>query len=73
MKEQPLVSVLMTAYNRELLIAEAIDSVLASTYQNFELIISDDASSDNTFKIANEFAARDSRIKIWVNETYHNQ
>ena len=45
---QPLVSVLMTAYNREKYIAEAIESVLASTYQNFELIIVDDCSKDKT-------------------------
>ena len=50
--EQPLVSVLMTAYNREKYIAEAIESVLASTCKNFELIIVDDCSADNTVAIA---------------------
>lgn len=65
----PLVSVLMTAYNREKYIAEAIESVLASTYTNFELIIVDDCSKDNTVKIAEEYAAKDERINVYVNET----
>lgn len=64
----PLVSVLMTAYNREKFIAEAIDSVLESTYNNFELIIVDDASTDKTVEIARNFEKKDSRIKVYVNE-----
>ena len=52
MIEAPLVSVLMTAYNRQQFIAEAIESVLASSYQNFELIIVDDCSTDSTLQIA---------------------
>lgn len=66
--ETPLVSVLMTAYNREQYISEAIESVLASTYTNFELIIVDDCSSDNTLLIAQSYKAMDSRIKIYLNE-----
>ena len=68
MNENILVSVLMTCYNREDFIGEAIESVLASTYQNFELIISDDASTDNTIAIAKKFQQQDSRIQIFVNE-----
>lgn len=68
MKEQPLVSVLMTAYNREKYIAEAIESVLASTYTNFELIIVDDCSTDNTLAIAKSYEKKDSRIKVYRNE-----
>lgn len=64
----PLVSVLMTAYNREKYIAEAIESVLASTYKNFELIIVDDRSSDNTLSIAKSYAAKDERIRVYCNE-----
>ncbi len=64
----PLVSVLMTAYNRENYIAEAIESVLASTYTNFELIIVDDGSVDNTVHIARNYEQSDSRIKVFVNE-----
>lgn len=58
----------MTAYNREKYIAEAIESVLVSTYTNFELIIVDDCSVDNTVQIAKEFAAKDNRIKVFLNE-----
>ena len=64
----PLVSVLMTAYNREKYIGEAIESVLASSYSNFEFIIVDDCSSDNTVDIINAFAQKDKRIQIHVNE-----
>lgn len=64
----PLVSVLMTAYNREKYIAEAIESVLASSYQNWELIIVDDGSTDSTVNIARGFEAKDRRIKVYVNE-----
>lgn len=60
----------MTAYNREQYIGKAIQSVIDSTYENFELIIVDDCSKDNTVNIANAFAAKDSRIKVFVNE--HN-
>lgn len=66
--QQPLVSVLMTAYNREKYIGEAIESVLNSTYSSFELIIVDDCSKDNTVSIAEAIAATDSRVKVYVNE-----
>jgi glycosyltransferase involved in cell wall biosynthesis len=65
---KPLVSVLMTAYNREKYIAEAIESVLSSTYTNFELIIVDDCSNDQTVAIANGYKERDSRVYVYVNE-----
>ncbi len=58
----------MTAYNREKFISEAIKSVLASTYQNWELIIVDDSSTDSTVQIAERFAKRECRIKLVVNE-----
>ncbi len=64
----PLVSVLMTAYNREKYIAAAIESVLSSSYANFELIIVDDCSGDTTVAIAREYEVKDSRIKLYVNE-----
>jgi glycosyltransferase involved in cell wall biosynthesis len=64
----PLVSVLMTAYNREKYIGEAIDSVLASSYGNIELIIVDDCSGDGTVKIARNYEAKDLRVRVYVNE-----
>ena len=65
---EPLVSVLMTAYNREKYLAEAIESVLSSEYKNIELIIVDDCSKDNTPAIMRFFASSDSRISIYFNE-----
>lgn len=65
---EPLVSILMTAYNRQHFISEAIESVIASTYQNWELIIVDHCSKDNTVSIATSYADKDSRINIFINE-----
>lgn len=67
-KDQPLVSVLMTSYNREKYIAEAIESVLNSTYRNFELIIVDDCSKDKTVALASNYANRDNRVKLFINQ-----
>jgi glycosyltransferase involved in cell wall biosynthesis len=63
----PLVSVLMTSYNREKYISDSIRSVLHSTYENFELIVVDDGSSDNTVQIARSFETNDKRVKVYVN------
>lgn len=68
MTHEPLVSILMTCYNRERLIANSIESVLASSFQNWELIIVDDNSIDNTLAIAKDHARKDSRIKCYANE-----
>ena len=68
MSGNPLVSVLMTAYNREEYIAASIESVLASEMMDFELIIVDDCSQDGTVRIARDFAERDPRVRIFVNE-----
>ena len=65
---KPLVSVLMTAYNRSKYISEAIESVLNSSYENFELIIVDDCSSDNTFEIASQYVENESRVRVYKNE-----
>lgn len=65
---QPTVSLLMTSYNREKYIAEAIQSALASTYTDFELIIVDDGSKDRTVEIARSFERQDQRVKVYVNE-----
>ncbi|WP_282041198.1 glycosyltransferase family 2 protein [Winogradskyella flava] len=66
-KNNPLVSVLMTVYNREKYIGEAIESILTSTYQNWELIIVDDRSKDSSVAIAKKYAEQDNRIKVFVN------
>ncbi len=63
-----LVSILMTAYNREPYIGYAIDSVLASTFKDWELIIVDDGSKDKTVSIAQAYELKDERIKLYINE-----
>jgi glycosyltransferase involved in cell wall biosynthesis len=64
----PLVSVLMTSFNREGYIAQAIESVLAQTMTDFELVVCDDASIDRTVEIARTFEERDSRVRVIVND-----
>jgi hypothetical protein len=67
-ERQPAVSVLMTAFNRERYIGAAIESVLAQTCTDFELVIVDDRSTDASVEIARQYAAQDSRIRVSVNE-----
>jgi len=64
----PMVSVLMTAYNREQYIAEAMEAVLASAYKNLELIVVDDRSKDGTVAIARHYEQTDQRVRVFVNE-----
>jgi glycosyltransferase involved in cell wall biosynthesis len=67
--EMGLISILMTAYNREMFIEEAIQSVLASSYKNLELIIVDDGSKDGTVAIAKKYEELDTRVKVYLNHT----
>jgi len=62
-EKQPLVSIISPTYNHEKFIPDCIESVLAQTYRNWEMIIIDDGSTDGTFAIATEYAKKDSRIK----------
>lgn len=64
----PTISVLMTSYNRERLIGAAIESTLAQTFEDFELLIVDDRSTDGTADVARGYARRDSRIRVVENE-----
>jgi glycosyltransferase involved in cell wall biosynthesis len=68
MNGMPIVSVLMTSYNREKYIGFAIESVLASSYPSWELIIVDDVSKDGTMGIASSYAEKDNRIRVFRNE-----
>lgn len=67
--DKPLVSIGMPVYNGERYIRQALDSLLAQDYANFELIISDNVSTDGTQGICLEYAARDERIRYYRNET----
>jgi len=62
--KEPLVSVIMPAYNCADLIEFTIDSVIKQTYENWELIVVDDFSIDNTEKIVKKYVENDSRIKF---------
>jgi len=62
------VSILTTVYNREKYLAACIESVLASSYQDWELIIVDDVSTDTSLAIAKSYEKKDPRIKVYVNE-----
>jgi len=62
--ENMLVTVVITTYNGEKYLAEQLDSIVEQTHKNLEIIISDDASSDNTLAIAQRYAVNDSRITI---------
>lgn len=64
-----MISVVMPVYNGEKYIKESIESVLKQTFQDFELIIVNDASTDRTREIIDEYAQKDARIKIINNET----
>ncbi|MBE6708372.1 MAG: glycosyltransferase family 2 protein [Ruminococcaceae bacterium] len=64
----PLVSVIMPAYNAEKTVGAAIESVLRQTYVNFELIVIDDRSKDDTYKIISEYGEKDSRVRVCQNE-----
>jgi glycosyltransferase involved in cell wall biosynthesis len=61
----PLVSLGLPVYNGANFLAEALDSILAQTYRNWELIISDNGSSDATPRICAAYAARDGRIRYY--------
>jgi len=66
---EPMVSVILPTYNRECYLAESIESVLAQTYTNFELLIVNDCSTDQTAEMLNDFRKKDHRIRVIDNET----
>ncbi len=65
---KPDVSIIMSVYNGELYLREAIESILHQTMQNWELIVINDCSTDSTAEILAEFAEREERIKVHPNE-----
>lgn len=59
-----LISIVLPVYNGERFLTQSIDSILRQTYRNWELIVVNDCSTDNTLKICKEYASRDTRIRI---------
>jgi glycosyltransferase involved in cell wall biosynthesis len=64
----PLVSIGMTVYNQAPFLEKTIESLLAQEYQNFELIIADNASDDDSGRICERYAKKDTRIRLLKNE-----
>ncbi|MEA5617315.1 glycosyltransferase family 2 protein [Cronbergia sp. UHCC 0137] len=67
--QQPKLSIGLPVYNGEKYLQESLDSLLAQTFEDFELIISDNASTDKTEEICRTYAAQDKRIRYYRNET----
>ncbi|MFD2044483.1 glycosyltransferase family 2 protein [Ornithinibacillus salinisoli] len=65
-QHNPLISVITPAYNAEKFIAKTIESVLDQTYTNWEMVIVDDRSTDNTVQIIQEYQKNDERIKLYI-------
>lgn len=61
-------SILLPAYKSSTIIGETIDSILKQTFKDFELIIIDDKSPDNTFSVLEKYAAKDKRIRLFSNK-----
>lgn len=68
MEQKPFFSIIVPVYNVEKYLDKAIRSILKQTFQNFELILVEDCSVDNSYKICCEFAENDKRIKIIQNK-----
>jgi glycosyltransferase involved in cell wall biosynthesis len=68
MKDYGLVSIITPNYNGVVVLSATIESVLAQTYQNWEMLIQDDGSSDDSFELVEQYARQDSRIKWERNE-----
>jgi len=66
--QETLVSVVMPTWNRKFIIGKAIDSVMSQTYRNFELIVSDDGSTDGTGPFISEKYGTDRRVRLIGNE-----
>jgi glycosyltransferase involved in cell wall biosynthesis len=67
-RERPRVSVLIPTYNRADLLAEALESVLVQTFEDFEVVVADDGSTDSTRDVIDTFTNRDERIKPLLGE-----
>ena len=68
LKDTDLVSVIMPMHNASRFIKDAIESVVAQTYSDWELLIVDDNSTDESAEIAREYASRNPKIKLLAND-----
>ena len=63
--KQPLISVIIPVYGVEKYISQCLESVINQTYKNLEIIVVNDGTKDRSAEIAKEYAAKDSRIKVY--------
>ena len=68
MEEKPRISVIMSVYNAQLYLEEAIESILNQSFSDFEFLILDDCSVDNSINILSKFTSRDARVKVFKNK-----
>lgn len=64
LEQSPAVSIILCTYNRKAFLADSIESLLKQTFQNFELILVDNGSTDSSDVLCEEYASKDSRIKV---------
>jgi glycosyltransferase involved in cell wall biosynthesis len=69
MTKQPLVSILVPVYNRKSMIEECVHSALRQTYQDVEVVIVDNASSDGTWEVCQRLAVHDRRVRVFQNDS----
>ncbi len=66
--ENPKISVIVPVYNAEKYLHRCVDSILAQTFKDFELLLIDDGSKDRSGEICDEYAQKDERVKVWHKE-----
>jgi glycosyltransferase involved in cell wall biosynthesis len=69
-KNRPLTSIITPVFNTEKYLAECIESILAQTYDNWEYLIVDNCSTDGSLAIAETYAGKDNRIRVFRNEAF---
>lgn len=65
-EKRPLISIVVASYNYEDLIREAFDSILAQTYDHYEIVVVDDGSTDNSLEVIREYMAKTDKMKLYT-------
>ena len=65
--KHPLVSVLISTYNNEQTISDAVESIINQTYRKIEILIMDDSSTDSTSKILNDYSKKYEHVRVFTN------
>lgn len=72
-QKKPKVSVCIASYNHARFIGETLDSILAQTYRDFEIVVVDDGSTDNSLEILNSYAEKYPQIKVFTHSNHENR